>query len=455
MVRPPTSGYPPEADREAGSLSLMYHSLVAPALLLPLLLGLQNRPTLDPEFQKVPIDQWLSEPARPGGIRWAAEVHTPALSFHQRLVATFEIKVDGRDLQSRSRNGDLVFYIQVTDSAGNRYQNHGKLELSKLAENVKSIDLQFQVSAFVLPGEYQWAAAFLDTATEEHGARRLPVFRVASPKLDFLRPAWSGLPPVEFQGTEEQPPDSWYLPAVSGRIRWAASVTAPRRLNVILNVAPPPPVEAAGARHHDTTGMAALIPTLRALSETGSPSLSEHIELVDLARRRAAFQQDGTGPLDWSRLKSSLSQANTQSIDVGSLSERHQEAQFFVRQVRKTLTASEQSCVLVILSPPVAFESGEDREPISTEGLPACRVFYVRYRPLPPRPEAEPGFGGLRPNRRVLARGGPSVRTRPEFIVDQLEPTLKPLAPKVFDVETPEQMTRVFVEIEKALSSGG
>ena len=48
--------------------------------------------------------------------------------------------------------------------------------------------------------------------------------------------------------------------------------------------------------------------------------------------------------------------------------------------------------------------------------------------------------------------GDPMTRNRPpEDVVDQLEATLKPLSPKVFDVGTPEQMTRALAEIEKAL----
>jgi len=39
--------------------------------------------------------------------------------------------------------------------------------------------------------------------------------------------------------------------------------------------------------------------------------------------------------------------------------------------------------------------------------------------------------------------------TRSPQIVDQLEGTLKPLNPKVFDVDSPEQMSKVLVEIEK------
>jgi len=36
--------------------------------------------------------------------------------------------------------------------------------------------------------------------------------------------------------------------------------------------------------------------------------------------------------------------------------------------------------VLVVLTKPVAFESGEDLEPVSLESLPACGVVYIRYR---------------------------------------------------------------------------
>jgi hypothetical protein len=41
----------------------------------------------------------------------------------------------------------------------------------------------------------------------------------------------------------------------------------------------------------------------------------------------------------------------------------------------------------------------------------------------------------------------------PLEVVDQLEATLKPLHPKVFDVETPEDMTKALEEIRKALST--
>jgi hypothetical protein len=186
------------------------------------------------------------------------------------------------------------------------------------------------------------------------------------------------------------------------------------------------------------------------ISQTGSSSLSERVELLDLARRRAVFYQNDVYALDWPRLKASLGEANTASIDVHSLSERHHDAQFFVSQVRNLLRTSEEPCVLVVLTKPVAFESGEDLEPVSLESLPACSVVYIRYRaPVRSVPPFDRQMGERGRGARV---GGPMTRNRPpQDVIDQLEATLKPLSPKVFDVETPEQMTKALADIEKAL----
>jgi hypothetical protein len=105
--------------------------------------------------------------------------------------------------------------------------------------------------------------------------------------------------------------------------------------------------------------------------------------------------------------------------------------------------------VLVVLTPPVGFESGEDLDPISLEALPACRVIYVRYHaPVGRVRPVDPTFGGHGRGPRMAAPIYGSGTRSPQ-IVDQLEGTLKPLNPKVFDVDSPEQMSKVLVEIEK------
>lgn len=403
-----------------------------------------QRGSLDPAFDRIPFDQWLTERGQ-AHIRWTLAVPHAELSFHQRLIARIEIKVDGRDLESRRADGELVFFVQITDRDGTRYQDHSSVELSKLDANIKAADLECSQRAFFLPGDYRLAVGLLDTATGEHSASQSQ-FRVPPPH-NSLPDAWHALPPVEFIGAAESP-DSWFLPGIHSRLQWAASVHSPARINVILNVAPSAPVP--GSHRTNSGDLAALLPALKVISQSGSPSLSAHVELLDLARRRAFFHQDDVHELDWPRLKASLGEANTASIDVHSLQERHHDAQFFVSQVRRLIRASEKPCVLVVLTSSVAFESGEDLQPVSLEALPPCRVVYIRYhQPVQPVHPFYPQMGG---RSRDLRRGGPPIRSRlPQEIVDQLAPTLKPLRPKVFDVETPEQMTKALAEIEKSL----
>ncbi len=406
-----------------------------------------QREVLDPAFEKIPFDQWLGQRDQ-ARFHWTASVPRAELSFHQRLMAKVEIRLDGRDLETRRGDGKLVFLVQITDRDGTRYQHDGGIELNKLDENIKAANLEYSQPAFCLPGDYRLAVAILDTATGEHSARQVQ-FHVAPMQHDFLPDAWRSLQPVEFIGNQ-QSPDSWFLPDIHGKLQWAASVHSPARINVILNVAPSAP--ASGARRTPAGGLEALLPTLKAISQTGSSSLSEHVELLDLPRRRVAFHQDDVRDLDWPRLKASLGEANTSSIDIHSLSDRHHDARFFVSQVRGLLEVSKEPCVLVVLTTPVAFESGEDLEPVSLEGVAACHVVYIRYRA--PVPSVSPVGEQMAGRGRGSRMGGPPFRNRPpEAVIDQLESTLKPLGPKVFDVQTPEQMERALADIEKALLS--
>lgn len=414
-------------------------------LLVAVSLGAHASGSLDPAFERIPFDQWLAEHVR-APFRWTVATPHAELTFHQRFVAPIEAKVDGRDLESRRDDGELVFFFQITAPDGTRYQDHSSVELKKLDPNIKAADLQCIQQVFLLPGDYRLAVGVLDTRTREHGATQLQ-FRVPAQR-SLPSDAWQGLPVVEFIGHQE-PPDSWFLPAIQGHVQWAASVHSAARLNVILNIAPSLP--APGSHRTYSGELAALLPTLKVLSETGSSSLSEHVELLDLARRRKAFEQDQVHALDWPKLEGSLGVSNTASIDVHSLKERHRDAQFFVSEVRSVLRASsEGSCSLVVLATPVAFESGEDLEPISREALPACSVFYIRYH--------EPRERRIGPHDPRMDRGrfgrfgnGPMQNRLPLEVADQLEGTLKPLSPKVYDVQTPDEVAKALSDIVKSL----
>ncbi len=78
-------------------------------------------------------------------------------------VTRVELTLDGRDLEPRRGDGELVIFVQITDSGGNQYQHHHVIDLAKLDENIRSSNLEYLQRAFVLPGDYQVAAAIFDT----------------------------------------------------------------------------------------------------------------------------------------------------------------------------------------------------------------------------------------------------------------------------------------------------
>ena len=399
---------------------------------------------LDPAFEKVPFEKWLAE-GKGAPFHWSAKVPRPQLSFHQRLLTSVDIELDGRDLQTRRRDGELVFFVQITDSEGIRYQDHDAVKLEKLSEDIKAANVEYSERLFVLPGDYHLSVAILDTGSGEHSTVQRAL-RIPPPAGDFFLRAWRDLPPVEFVGPQESP-DSWFLPKVDGKLQWATAVRKPAQLNILLNAASS--ALTIGGRQTPSAGLAALLPTLKALTQTGSTLIAEQVRLLDLSRKVALYRQDQTRELDWPALKASLAKASTASIDVHSLGDQHHDAQFFVSQVRNVLRESQGTCVLVVLTTPIAFASGEDLTPISLEALPPCQIFYVRYSAsaFADRPLGQ--FGG---RGRGMRMGGPRFEShgRPA-IVDQLAGTLKPLNPKIFDVETPDQITKVFAEVARVL----
>ena len=401
--------------------------------------------TLDPAFQNIPFDKWLNDALNN---HFHAKVHVarPFLSFHLRLAAPIEIELDGADVQARRGNGRLVFLTQVTDSNGIRYQDHTSVELDKVEDNVKDTVVQISQHAFFLPGAYRLGVVILDTATGEHTGLQTQ-FRVAAVS-DQLEDLWRRLPPVELIHSE-QSPDSWYLPSVRGQIEWANARQPPAKLNIILNVAPSPTKR--GIRPTPSNGLPALLPLLKILSATDPAPIAEDVELVDIGHRRNVFHQDNVkDDLDWLRLKTSLADATAASIDIHALSDPHHDAQFFISEVRRVLRSSNQHSVLVVLSAPIDFEGGEDLEPISLEALPPARIIYIRYHAAAIR-SFGPQMGGRGRGGRM--GGGPNPALSSHDVFDQLAGTLKPLHPKVLDVESPEQVTKVLKDIASALQS--
>jgi len=397
----------------------------------------------DPEFAKVPFDEWL----KGGGqahLKWRAHANPAQLSMYQRLWTQIEVEMDGVDLAERRGKGQMRIFIQFTDEAGNRYQDHGVIELGKLEEGIRSQNLLYTQHVFVTPGEYRVGFAIFDSETGEHNAREERL-RVSTLKSDPLPPdTGSDFPPVEFVGSSEVP-DAWYLPAARGRLHVTFGPREPVRVELLLNLTPSE--DLAGSSGVQKRNLSGLIPMLKILSQAGGSDAPVSVEDLDLARRRVLFQQDNVRTLDWKALRETLEEKATGMIDLKSLEDRQHNAAFFVQEVARKIgpPQSHPPPVIIVLSSPVSFVSKEDLHPISVNPPPGTRVFYLRYHApsehknpamMNPYEDGRPmgGFGRRRGPLQGPGNGGVQI--------DQLANTLKPLSPHIFNIDTPEDFRK-------------
>ncbi len=406
----------------------------------------------DPEFEKVPFAEWLSG-AQQTPLKWTEHVLPVVLSIHQRLLARMQIQLDGAEAARRRGEGELIFYFQLTDASGRIYQDHTSYDLEKVEEGLKAQDLVCTESAFVMPGDYSVSLAIYDTATKEHSVKK-DKLHVAPLKTETLPDAWHGLPPVEFIEASE-PPDHWFLPKERGRLHLPLSPRRPLQIEVVVNLTPS---ELAGRAYGvQDRNLSFIFPALKVISEMNAPSAPINLSLLDLARRKIPYHQERVAELDWEAIKASMSNATSGSIDVKSLSDRQHNAAFFVKEIAGKITAptGEPGRVVIVLSSPMVFDAEQDLQGIDLKLPPGSRVFYIRLqsaRPARPVPGLGPrggrGIGGF-PGRR---RTPEESETFSGAHQDQLEPMLKPLDPRLFDVTTAEQFRKALATIMTEIS---
>jgi hypothetical protein len=399
----------------------------------------------DPVFSQVPFDQWLSQ-ADQSHMRWSVRISEPQLSTHQRLVSGIDIEVDGAELAKRRGKGQFLVLVRVTDDQGRVWQNHQEMDLEGIEDGMKANEAVFSQLVFVLPGDYHVAIAIFDDATGEHSVikRRL---HVSPLKNEPLPGAWRELPAVEFIPAYTAPPDGWYLPSIEGKLRLTVETHEPVHVNLVVNLTPSE--EFTGSTRVQNRNFGLLLPATKVLSQVDWGNTVFSLALLDLSRRRVTYQQESTPGrrdnahlLDWSKAGSSLAEVKPGIIDVRSLEKRQFGAEFFLDEIRRRIGASHgpgprRTPVLIVLSGPVRFESGQELHPIALDSPTDAKVFYIRYHPAP---RITPGRSGGR-----YQRGDLRADYGPQF--DQLEPLLKPLEPRLFEVGTPQQFRKALASI--------
>jgi hypothetical protein len=296
-----------------------------------------------------------------------------------------------------------------------------------------------------MPGNYPLSIGVFDTNTKDHWFRSHETLKVPVNKSDPLPFAWRDMPPVEFHPQEETP-DSWYLPTVSSKLHLPLETRHPLKIDVLVNLTPSE--RAAGSQRIQDRNLSVLLPTMKVLSQMEMRAGGLNVESVDLERQKVTFRQDAIKQLDWGKMRSALTADQVGTIDVKSLGDREHSAQFFLGEVGKRLRTAD---VLIVLSSSVRFEQGMDLEPMHAEGTPDCRVYYIRYHPPPIRYVVQQQtMRGRRLPPQIPGRG--SIALGPAAI-DQLEPTLKLLKHKLYDVQTPEEMRKALADLIADLSA--
>jgi len=372
------------------------------------------------------------------------------------------VEVDGSEFVKRPKSGQIVVFLEIRDHDGRVYRTHRPLTFDDSQKTSNLAAIHFEQSTFMTPGDYHVAAAVYDVLSKEHSLKRMKL-HVPEVAHDPLPEAWRDIPAVEFVPISD-PPERWYLPEITSRLYLPIGNEKAARIEVVVNESP---TEIAMRRtgRASTRNMGNLIPALKVISQMTIPSGSSlNVTLLDLERRKVSFSQEGVGTLDWSRLRAALVENDPNTIDVHALENHEQNAQFFVSEIRKRLESTETNGdvplgleaeakrVLIVLSGPMAFPKGQDLRPIEAAPEPGSKVFYVRYNP--PRPGMQ--FAGT-PGPTFGRRGGmapppPQAGGRGASTEDSLARTLKPLAPRVFDVTNPMEFRNALAAIMGEIS---
>jgi hypothetical protein len=361
-----------------------------------------------------------------------------------------QVQLDGAEAAKRRGEGELIFYFQITDSQGRIYQDHTSYDLTKVEEGLRAQDLICTESAFLLPGDYSVSLAIYDTATKEHSVKKTRL-HIVPLRIDPLPDAWRNVAPVEFlEPTEGQ--DHWFLPKLKGKLYLPLTPKHPLRIDVLVNLTPSQ--QTSRTYGVQDRNLSIILPFLKVITQMTAPDLAINVGLLDLSRRRITFHQEDVHDLDWDKLKASLSEANSGSIDVKSLADRQHNAAFFLSEIEHRF--GQPPRVVIVLSSPMVFETPQELSEQPLKPSPDCRLYYIRVQnPPTPVPINDTGM-----NRRRGMGGFPGRSRLPvgddfplSAQMDQLEPFLKPLDPHLFDVMSAEQFRKALAQIMTELST--
>jgi hypothetical protein len=381
----------------------------------------------DAFFARTEFAQWATQgPVEQ--IPWQLHVIPGGLTTYQRIVGHYVIDVPGRYFKQRPGSGDVIALVQVADSAGRVYQHHSIVFMDSKNPELKHGGF-FAWHAFMLPGEYEATLALYDKSTGKHSFARRSL-RIEPLSKDPLPDAWRDLPPIEFLEGPTKPPDSYFHPEAAGRLRLPLVAQRPVRIEVLANLTGTGRAMVSHNAYNFNLG--SLLPILKTFSQVDVRGGALNIEVLDLVRRRVAFQQDDARNLDWPRLKAAVTAADPTKVDVQALQDVKHTAAFLRQEVARRIESGagppDALPVLVLISSAALFDSLSDIRDTLLPSECQCVVYYVRYDPF-----------ALRFHRALV-----------DF--DNVNKVLKPLPVRTRVADSPQDLRRIMAEIMDEIS---
>ena len=382
-------------------------------------------------FAAVPFAQWVKQ-GPVTAVPWKVRIRSYGLALQQRLVASIDIELAGRDLLKRPAGDRIVVLVQVTDATGKQFRDYTLYHLN-LPPEAKKTSTEIYWNVFVLPGEYQVTVALFDDLTHEHNLMQGPL-HIEPPRNDPLPGAWAGLPAVEFLRPGLEGPDRMFRPDVAGKLHLPLATQHPVRLEVLADVTASDLFR--GSTRFYNRYLSVALPLLKALSQISLERGSLNVAMVDLRKGRVTFEQDDVRELDWPRAKAVLAPENgPATIDIKALEQRRESPAFLQDELLRRLNAADTDSpprggaahVFVVIGSPMDFYSFRDLPHMPPGSEEKCVVYYLQFELLNTR-YADGAVGNVRK-------------------------MLKPLPVHVFKVRSPESirhaLARILEEVER------
>jgi hypothetical protein len=277
--------------------------------------------------------------------------------------------------------------------------------------------VQFNMRAFVQPGNYLLWLVLYDRATRKHNVarRRVRVSEIDDDPLPYL---FRGMPIVEFPQTRESG-DGTVLMS-SSRLSMPVATRKPVEIQLISTLnAPEQWVRRYRmVRNHNYITIGALA----ALSQMDVDQGSISIAGLDLTRHEVLFEQKDFQSVEWRALMEALEKAQIPEISAAALEDRKNNGAFFREFLSERIASGNSSTetplrVFIVVTSSLLFESGSDLRPIAVEGDCHCRVYHLRFR--------------LNVN----------------DVFDELGRLMKPLRPRTFNLMTPNDLRKAIAAI--------